>query len=111
MCASPLPSSFLTLLLLLLLMHFRPRTRHARTWKKHARCMDCLQVDCLTFCCCCCCHLAANALQAKDKARKDLEKARKVREPLTKKLAEDPNALAALEAEVAHLTAQIAAMQ
>jgi septal ring factor EnvC (AmiA/AmiB activator) len=54
---------------------------------------------------------AANALQAKDKARKDLEKARKVREPLTKKLAEDPNALAALEAEVAELTAQIAAMQ
>ncbi|WIA42642.1 hypothetical protein OEZ86_008612 [Tetradesmus obliquus] len=49
--------------------------------------------------------------KAKDKARKDLEKARKVREPLTKKLAEDPNALAALEAEVAELTAQIAAMQ
>jgi cysteinyl-tRNA synthetase len=40
-----------------------------------------------------------------------LEKARKVREPLTKKLTEDPNALAALEAEVAELTAQIAAMQ
>uniref|UniRef100_A0A383W906 cysteine--tRNA ligase n=1 Tax=Tetradesmus obliquus TaxID=3088 RepID=A0A383W906_TETOB len=49
--------------------------------------------------------------KAKDKARKDLEKARKVREPLTKKLAEDPNALAAMEAEVAELTAQIAAMQ
>lgn len=49
-------------------------------------------------------------LQAVDKARKDLEKARKVREPLTKKLAEDPQALTALAAEVEQLQQQLAAM-
>ncbi|KAF8056247.1 CARS1 [Scenedesmus sp. PABB004] len=48
--------------------------------------------------------------KAREKGRKDLEKVRKVREPLAKRLAEDPNALAALEAEVADLTAQLAAM-
>jgi cysteinyl-tRNA synthetase len=48
--------------------------------------------------------------QAIDKARKDLEKARKVREPLTKKLAEDPQALTALAAEVKQLQQQLAAL-
>lgn len=49
-------------------------------------------------------------LQSLDKARKDLEKARKVREPLTKKLAEDPQALDSLAAEVAELQQQLAAV-
>lgn len=49
-------------------------------------------------------------LQALDKARKDLDKARKVREPLTKKLAEDPQALDSLAAEVAELQQQLAAV-
>ena len=50
-------------------------------------------------------------LQAKAKAKKDLEKARKVREPLTKKLAEEPAALDTLAAEMAELTKQLEAMQ
>jgi cysteinyl-tRNA synthetase len=49
-------------------------------------------------------------LQALDKARKDLEKARKVREPLNKKLAEDPQALHTLAAEVEGLRQQLAAL-
>jgi len=49
-------------------------------------------------------------LQALDKARKDLEKARKVREPLTKKLADDPHALQAMAAEVEQLQQQLAAL-
>jgi cysteinyl-tRNA synthetase len=49
-------------------------------------------------------------LQAVDKARKDLEKASKVREPLTKKLAEDPQALTALAAEVEQLQQHLAAL-
>ena len=48
--------------------------------------------------------------QAKDKARKEVEKARKMREPLEKRLAEDPAALATLAAEVADITAQIQAL-
>jgi cysteinyl-tRNA synthetase len=48
--------------------------------------------------------------QALDKARKDLEKARKVREPLNKKLAEDPQALHTLAAEVEGLRQQLAAL-
>eukprot|EP00879_Flechtneria_rotunda_P018102 GHRR01018980.1.p1 GENE.GHRR01018980.1~~GHRR01018980.1.p1 ORF type:complete len:272 (+),score=128.34 GHRR01018980.1:970-1785(+) len=48
--------------------------------------------------------------KARDKARKDLEKARKVREPLAKKLAEDPQALKTLRAEVQQLSQQLAAM-
>ncbi len=49
-------------------------------------------------------------VQALDKARKDLEKARKVREPLTKKLAEDPKALDTMAAEVEALQQQLAAL-
>jgi cysteinyl-tRNA synthetase len=49
-------------------------------------------------------------LQALDKAAKDLDKARKVREPLTKKLAEDPAALDTLAAEVTALQQQLAAL-
>lgn len=46
--------------------------------------------------------------QALDKARKDLEKARKIREPLTKKLAEDSAALDKLAEEVRQLQEQLA---
>jgi len=49
-------------------------------------------------------------LQARDKARKDVDKVRKVREPLLKKLAEDPSFLEKMQAEVAVLTAQLAAL-
>ncbi|GLC35821.1 hypothetical protein PLESTB_000497800 [Pleodorina starrii] len=48
--------------------------------------------------------------KAKDKARKDVEKAAKVREPLTKKLAEDPDALAKMRAEVEDLRKQLEAL-
>ncbi len=48
--------------------------------------------------------------QAKDKARKDFEKAAKVREPLTKKLAEDPAALDRMRAELGELQQQLAAL-
>ncbi|KXZ56656.1 hypothetical protein GPECTOR_1g591 [Gonium pectorale] len=48
--------------------------------------------------------------KAKDKARKDYEKAAKVREPLSKKLAEDPAALDKMRAELEELRAQLAAM-
>ncbi|KAG2442848.1 hypothetical protein HXX76_002927 [Chlamydomonas incerta] len=53
-----------------------------------------------------------NALEgkAKDKARKDFEKAAKVREPLSKKLAEDPAALDKMKAEVEELRKQLAAL-
>eukprot|EP00198_Chlamydomonas_reinhardtii_P013988 XP_001703325.1 predicted protein [Chlamydomonas reinhardtii] len=53
-----------------------------------------------------------NALEgkAKDKARKDYEKAAKVREPLSKKLAEDPAALDKMKAEVEELRQQLAAL-
>lgn len=54
--------------------------------------------------------LCAGLLQALDKARKDMEKARKVRDPLTKKLAEDPQALQAMAAEVEQLKQQLAAL-
>jgi len=49
--------------------------------------------------------------KARDKARKDFEKAKKVREPLAKKLAEDPQFLETLGREVAELTAQVAALK
>lgn len=49
-------------------------------------------------------------LQALDKARKDVEKARKVRDPLTKKLTEDPQALQTMAAEVQQLQQQLAAL-
>ena len=52
---------------------------------------------------------ASAALQALDKGRKDLEKVRKVREPLVKRLAEEPGFMEALAAEVAQLKAQVAA--
>ncbi|GLI68942.1 hypothetical protein VaNZ11_013467 [Volvox africanus] len=45
--------------------------------------------------------------KAKDKARKDFEKAIKVREPLSKKLAEDPEALDKMRAEVEELRRQL----
>jgi hypothetical protein len=48
--------------------------------------------------------------QAKDKAKKDLDKARKVLEPLAKKRADDPDFLAKLVAEVEALTQQLAKM-
>lgn len=48
--------------------------------------------------------------QAADKARKDLEKARKVREPLTKKLADNPQALQEMASEVEQLRQELAAM-
>ena len=48
--------------------------------------------------------------QALDKARKDMEKARKVREPLRKALAEDPATLTSLAAEVEQLQQQLAAL-
>lgn len=53
-----------------------------------------------------------NALdgKAKDKARKDFEKAAKVREPLAKKLAEDPAALDKMRAELQELQQQLAAL-
>ncbi|KAG2499369.1 hypothetical protein HYH03_002944 [Edaphochlamys debaryana] len=53
-----------------------------------------------------------NALEgkAKDKARKDYEKAAKVREPLAKKLAEDPGALDKMRAELEELRQQLAAL-
>jgi len=49
--------------------------------------------------------------QARDKARKDFEKARKVREPLAKKLAEDPGFMDKLAHEVEELSAQVAALR
>jgi hypothetical protein len=48
--------------------------------------------------------------QARDKARKDLEKLRKAREPLTKRLAEDAGFLGQLREEVEVLTQQLAAL-
>jgi hypothetical protein len=45
--------------------------------------------------------------QAKDKARKDIEKARKVREPLAKKLAENPSYLTSLAFEIEALKQQL----
>lgn len=62
----------------------------------------------LTLCLVLCC--AVLPVQALDKGRKDLEKARKVREPLTKKLAEDPQALQTMAAEVEALQQQLAAL-
>ncbi|PNH12085.1 Cysteine--tRNA ligase, cytoplasmic [Tetrabaena socialis] len=50
-------------------------------------------------------------LEVKDKARKDYEKAAKVREPLAKKLAEGPGAVEAMRAEVEEMRRQVAAMQ
>jgi len=47
--------------------------------------------------------------KALDKGRKDLEKVRKVREPLVKRLAEEPGFMEALSAEIAQLKAQVAA--
>ncbi len=46
--------------------------------------------------------------QAKDKARKDLEKAQKMLEPLAKKRAEDPDFMAKLGEEIASLRKQLA---
>jgi cysteinyl-tRNA synthetase len=51
-----------------------------------------------------------NRPQALDKARKDLDKARRAREPLTKRLAEDPAVLASLAAEIQELTQQLGAL-
>ncbi len=48
--------------------------------------------------------------QTKDKARKDFEKALKVREPLIKKLAEDPEALAKMRAELEDLRQQLGSL-
>jgi hypothetical protein len=48
-------------------------------------------------------------LQALDKGRKDLEKVRKVREPLVKRLAEEPGFMEALAGEIAQLKEQISA--
>jgi len=48
--------------------------------------------------------------KARDKARKDYEKAKKVREPLAKALAADPNLMATLDAEIEGLRAQLAAL-
>lgn len=45
--------------------------------------------------------------KAKDKARKDVEKARKILEPLAKKLSEDPDFMAKLTADIEALTMQI----
>ena len=45
--------------------------------------------------------------KARDKARKDLEKARKVVEPLMKKLAEDPDFMSKLDADIKQLSLQI----
>eukprot|EP00798_Chlamydomonas_sp_ICE-L_P018387 gene18387-24856_t len=47
-----------------------------------------------------------NALEgkAKDKARKEVEKAKKILEPLNKKLGEDPDFMSKLAAEVEQLT-------
>lgn len=57
-----------------------------------------------------CPAVACARAQAKDKARKDYEKAAKVREPLSKKLAEDPAALDKMKAEVEELRQQLAAL-
>lgn len=46
-------------------------------------------------------------MQAKDKSNKDFEKAKKVLEPLSKKLAEDPAFMTKLAGEVDELTKQI----
>jgi hypothetical protein len=46
--------------------------------------------------------------KAKEKGRKDMEKARKILEPLSKKLAEDPDFMSKLSLEVDDLNAQIA---
>ena len=53
-----------------------------------------------------------NALEGKgmDKAKKDVEKAAKVRAPLQKKIEENPAFLESLKAEVDELTAELAAM-
>lgn len=48
--------------------------------------------------------------KAVDKARKDMDKVRKVREPLVKKLAEDPAFLEKMKGEVEELTRQLAAL-
>lgn len=56
-------------------------------------------------------HVAGGwCLQAKDKARKEVEKAMKIREPLAKKMAQDPDCLNTLEAEISALKAQLEAM-
>jgi cysteinyl-tRNA synthetase len=48
--------------------------------------------------------------KAKDKAKKEADKARKVREPLAKRLAEDPGFLGVLGEEVEALRRQLAAL-
>ncbi|KAI8470955.1 MAG: hypothetical protein J3K34DRAFT_419036 [Monoraphidium minutum] len=48
--------------------------------------------------------------KAADKARKDMDKARKLREPLAKRLAEDAAFLPKLQAEVEDLARQLAAL-
>ena len=45
--------------------------------------------------------------KAKDKARKDMEKARKILEPLVKKLSEDPDFMQKLTADIDTLSKQI----
>ena len=45
--------------------------------------------------------------KAKDKAKKDLEKARKVVEPLVKKLADDPDFMTKLDIDIKQLSMQI----
>lgn len=45
--------------------------------------------------------------KGRDKARKDLEKARKITEPLVKKLAEDPDFMGKLTADIEQLGKQI----
>lgn len=45
--------------------------------------------------------------KARDKAKKEVDKARKVREPLTKKLEQEPDFMAKLEAEIAALAQQL----
>lgn len=58
------------------------------------------------------CHHPCGSIsfQAKDKVRKDYEKAAKVREPLSKKLAEDPQALNKMRSEVEDLRRQLEAL-
>ncbi len=49
--------------------------------------------------------------QAKDKGKKDMEKAKKVIEPLLKKLAEDPGFMATLATEIEALTREIESLK
>ncbi len=50
-------------------------------------------------------------MQGADKMRKDVDKARKVREPLAKKWAEAPNFLQTLSTEVEGLRQQLSALR